>query len=82
MNDMKQFVVERYNEAEKTTHINYGNTIIHSVKLKNGYVIVEHCICRDPIDFNIEEGLNLCKEKVLILLLEIYEPVENKSNRR
>lgn len=82
MDGMKEFVINEYNEAEKTAHIDYGNTIILSVKLKSGYVIIEHCICRDPIKFDIDEGLILCKEKVLNRLLEIYEPVESKSNRR
>jgi len=77
--DKKQFVSEKYNQAEKTTHAVHGNTIIHSVKLTSGDVIVEHCICMDPNNFDIEKGLSLCKEKVIKRLMKMYEPVSGKA---
>lgn len=73
--DIKQFVIDRYNEAEKEAHFVWGNCLILSVKLKSGYVIVEHCICRDPNEFNTEKGIELCKEKVIEHLLSIYDVV-------
>lgn len=80
--DKKRFVAEQYDQAEKTTHVVYGNTIIHSVKLRCGEILVEYCICMDPKDFNIEKGLFLCKEKVIKRLLTIYEPVSCKHTGR
>lgn len=82
MDEMRQFVIDKYDEAEKTAHVDYDKVIILSIKLKNGYVIVEHSICRDPEQFDIEKGFNLCKEKVISHLLKIYEPVESKNDRR
>lgn len=76
--DKNRFVTEKYNQAEKTTHVVHGNTIIHSVKLTSGDVIVEHCICMDPNDFDIEKGLSLCKEKVIKRLIKMHEPVRSK----
>lgn len=77
--DKKQFVTEKYNQAEKTTHVVHGNTVIHSVKLTSGDVIVEHCICMDPNDFDIEKGLSLCKEKVIKRLMKMHEPVSSMA---
>lgn len=79
---MEEFVINEYNQAEKTVHVDYENTIILSVKLKNGYVVVEHAICMDPKQFDVSKGIEICKEKVLNYLLEIYEPVESKLDRR
>ena len=73
--DIKQFVIDRYNEAEKEVHFIWDNCLILSVKLKNGYVIVEHCICRDLKEVDVSKGLELCKEKVMNKLLAIYEVV-------
>lgn len=77
--DKKRFVTEKYNQAEKTTHVVHGNTVIHSVKLTSGDVIVEHCICMDPNDFDIEKGLSLCKEKVIKRLMKMHEPVSSMA---
>lgn len=77
--DKKRFVTERYNQAEKTTHVVHGNTIIHSVKLTSGDILVEHCICMDPNDFDIEKGLSLCKEKVIKRLMNMFEPVRSRT---
>lgn len=74
----KEFVINEYSKAEKTVHLDYGNLIIMSVKLGNGYIVVEHSICMDPKDFDIDKGIEICKEKVLNKLLEIYHPVEIK----
>jgi len=82
LEDIKQFVLERYNEAEKTAHVDYKNTIILSVRLKNRYVVVEHAICMDPKQFDIAKGIEISKEKVINHLLEIYEPVESKLERK
>lgn len=76
---MKKFVIDRYNEAEKTVHIDYNNTIILSIMLKNGFIIVEHCICMNPKEFDIDKGIEICKEKVLNRLFELYHPVEIKN---
>ena len=80
--DLQQFIIDRYNEAEKEAHFVWGNCLIFSVKLKNGYVIVEHCICRDPKEFDTEKGIELCKEKIMKHLLSIYDvvTVENTEN--
>lgn len=75
----KEFVINEYNEAEKTVHLDYGNLIIMSVKLQNGYILVEHSICMDSKEFDIDKGMELCKEKILNRLLEIYHPVEIKD---
>jgi hypothetical protein len=77
--DITQFVLNEYRQAEKSIHIDYGNLIIMSAKLKNGYIVVEHCICMDPKEFNIDKGIEICKEKILSKLFEIYEPVEIKD---
>ena len=77
--DLKEFVINEYNQAEKTVHVDYNNTIILSIMLKNGFIIVEHCICMDPQKFDFVKGIGVCKEKVLNKLLEIYEPVEIKN---
>lgn len=79
MDELKQFVIDRYNQAAKTIHVDYGNLIVMTVKLRNGFIIVEHCICMDPKEFNIDKGIEICKEKVLNKLLEIYHPVEIKD---
>lgn len=76
---MKQFVIDRYNEAKKTVHVDYGNLIIMSVKLKNGYIVVEHCVCMDPKEFDMNKGIEICKERILNKLLEIYHPVKIKD---
>lgn len=73
--DKKQFINDKYSEAEKEIHSVWGNCIILSVKLKNGYVIVEHCICRDPNEFDLVKSINLCKEKVMEKLSAIYDVV-------
>ena len=70
--DKRQFVIDEYNQAEKTVHVDYDNLIIMSVKLRNGYVLVEHCICKDPKEFDIAKGIEICKEKVINHLLSIY----------
>lgn len=80
--DIKEFVINEYNQAEKTVHVDYKNTIILSVKLKNGYVVVKHAICMDPKEFDLVKGIELCKEKVINHLLDIYEPVESKLERK
>lgn len=77
--DKNLFVTEKYNQAEKTTHVVHGNTIIHSVKLTSGDIIVEHCICMDPNDFDIEKGLSLCKEKAIKRLMNMYEHVSGRA---
>lgn len=77
--NMNEFLVEAYNKAEKEAHIVWGNCIVYSVKLKNGFVIVEHCICRNPEQFDIEKGIELCKEKVMQRLKDIYEVVTVKN---
>lgn len=73
------FIINEYNQAEKTVHIDYGNLIIMSAKLQNGYIVVEHSICMDPKDFDIDKGIDICKEKILDKLFEIYDPVEVKD---
>jgi hypothetical protein len=80
--DLKQFVIDRYNEAEKEAHFVFDNCLILSVRLKNGYVIVEHCICRDPKKYDLEKGIELCKDKVIEHLLSIYDvvTVEDPNN--
>lgn len=77
--DKEKYVTDKYNQAEKTTHVVHGNTVIHSVKLTGGDVIVEHCICMDPKQFDIEKGISLCKEKVLKRLMKMYEPVSSRA---
>lgn len=77
--DKRKFVTERYNQAEKTTCAAYGNTTIHIVKLKSGDVIVEHCICMDPKKFDIEKGIEICKEKVIKRLMKMYEPMRGAA---
>ena len=74
-----QFVINEYNQAEKTIHIDYGNLIVMTVNLKNGYIVVDHCICMDPKDFDIDKGIKICKEKILNKLFEIYDPVAIKD---
>lgn len=68
----KEFVINEYNQAEKTIHVDYDNLIIMSVKLKNGYIAVEHCICKDPKEFDLEKGIEMCKEKIINHLSSIY----------
>ncbi|MBS4534984.1 hypothetical protein GOQ29_05050 [Clostridium sp. D2Q-14] len=77
--DMQAFVLNEYNQAEKTIYVDHGNLIVMTVKLSNGYIVVEHCICMDPQEFDIGKGIELCKEKILNKLLEIYDPVEIKN---
>ncbi|CAK7070062.1 Gp49 family protein [Tissierella sp.] len=77
--DLKEFVIKEYNKAEKTIHVDYGNLIIMTVKLGNGYIVVEHCVCMNPKEFDLTKGIEICKEKVLNKLLEIYHPVEIKD---
>ena len=79
MNEIKQFVIDRYNEAQKTIHVDYEKVIVLSVMLSNGYVIVEHCICMDPKEFDLNKGLQLCQDKAFNKLLEIYQPVKVKN---
>lgn len=76
---LDEFVINEYNQAEKTIHVDYGNLIVMTVKLKNGFVIVEHCICMDPKEFDIDKGIQICTEKVLNKLFEIYQPVSIKN---
>ena len=68
----KEFVINEYNQAEKTVHVDYNNLIIMSVKLRNGYIAVEYCICKDPKEFDLPKGIEICKEKVVNHLLSIY----------
>lgn len=77
--DIKEFVINEYSKAEKTIHVDYDNLIIMSAKLENGYIVVEHCICMDPKEFDLTKGIEICKEKVLNKLFEIYHPVEIKN---
>jgi len=76
---LKEFVINEYNQAQKTVHVDYDNVIIMSVKLKNGYVVVEHCICMDPEKFDVAKGIDICKEKVINHLLNVYKPVNIKN---
>lgn len=68
----KEFVINEYNQAEKTIHVDYDNLIIMSVKLRNGYIAVEYCICNDPKEFDLEKGIEMCKGKIINHLLSIY----------
>jgi len=77
--DIKAFVNSEYDKAEKTVHVDYGNLIIMTVKLPNGYIVVEHCICMNPKEFNIEKGMEICKRKIIDELNKIYRPVEIKN---
>ncbi|WP_352420739.1 Gp49 family protein [Proteiniborus sp.] len=77
--DLKEFVINEYNQAEKTVHVDYNNTIILSIMLKNGFIIVEHCICMDPKEFDMHKGIEICKERILNRLFELYHPVEIKN---
>lgn len=70
--DKREFVIDEYNQAEKAIHVDYNNLIIMSVKLRNGYIAVEHCICKDPKEFDLEKGIKICKKKVINHLLSIY----------
>lgn len=79
MQEIKEFVINEYEKAEKTIHVDYGNLIVMTVKLENGYIVVEHSICMDPKDFDIDKGIDICKEKILNKLFEIYDPVEIKD---
>lgn len=76
--DIQAFVINEYDQAEKTIHVDYGNLIVMTVRLGNGFIIVEHCICMNPKEFDLTKGIEICKEKVLNKLLEIYNPVEIK----
>lgn len=77
--DIKDFVLNEYNQAQKAIHIDNGNLIVMTVRLQNGYIVVEHAICMNPKDFDALEGIDICKEKVVNRLFEIYEPVEVKN---
>ena len=77
--DIQAFLINEYDQAEKTIHVDYGNLIVMTVKLGNGYIVVEHCICMNPKEFDLTKGIEICKEKILIKLFEIYDPVEIKD---
>lgn len=79
MEELKDFVINEYKQAEKTIHVDYGNLIVMTAKLENGYIVVEHCICMNPMEFDIEKGRELCESKIIKRLLEIYHPVEIKN---
>ena len=79
MDEMKQFVINEYDQSEKAIHVDYGNLIVMTVKLRNGYIVVEHCICMNPKEFDLEKGIELCKGKVFNKLLELYHPVTIKD---
>ena len=80
--DKRQFVRNEYNQAEKTIHVDYNNLIIMSIKLRNGYIAVEHCICTNPREFDLSKGIEICKEKIINHLLSIYHfrTIENPEN--
>ncbi|MCR2043197.1 Gp49 family protein [Anaerosalibacter massiliensis] len=78
----REFATNEYKKAEKAIHLDYGNLIIMSVKLQNGYILVEHSICMDPEKSDVNKGIEICKEKILSKLLEIYRPVEIKDPKK
>lgn len=75
----KEFIINEYNQAEKTLYTNYNNLMIMTAKLRNGYIVVEHCICKDPEEFDLSKGVEICKDKIINHLLSIYHFREIKS---
>lgn len=78
----REFVINEYNQAEKTLYTNYNNLMVMAAKLRNGHIVVEHCICKDPEEFDFVEGTKICKEKIINHLFAIYDfrTIQNPEN--
>ena len=53
-----------FNEADLNEQVVFHKCLIISVKLKNGFVIVESSACVDPENFDIEIGREICCNRI------------------
>lgn len=53
-----------FNEADLNEQVVFHKCLIISVKLKNGFVIVESSACVDPKNFDIEIGREICCNRI------------------
>ena len=53
-----------FNEADLNEQVVFHKCLIISVKLKNGFVIVESSACADPKNFDIEIGREICCNRI------------------
>lgn len=51
-------------ESEKTVRHEYGKTTVVSLKLPNGFVIVESSSCVDPANYNPELGESIAMKRI------------------
>ena len=82
IDDVKDFIQEV--EVEKFRE---KTTIVKAV-LKNGFVLVEHSSCVDPINFDMELGKSICMERIENKIWELlgfklqYDLLEGEINEK
>jgi len=59
-----EHVNEIFNKANLTENILYDKCLVISVKLQNGFVIVESSACVDPKNFDINMGREICCNRI------------------
>lgn len=60
----KEHIDEILSKTKFTVDEKYNKLTIVTAKLPNGFTIVESSGCVDPINYDRELGIKLCKEKI------------------
>ena len=64
-------IKELLNESLIDKQVVFDKCLIVSVKLPNGFIIVESSACVNPKDFDIEIGTNICMKRIEDKLWEL-----------
>ncbi|MER2226135.1 MAG: Gp49 family protein [Carnobacterium sp.] len=64
-------IKELLNESLIDKQVVFDKCLIVSVKLPNGFIIVESSACINPKDFDIEIGINICMKRIEDKLWEL-----------
>lgn len=69
-----EYIEEIMKNSEIESYTIYGKCMVVHCKLPNGYVIVEHCDCVIPDEYDAEVAYNICMERVenKVRELEMY----------
>lgn len=59
------------NESTVERTVVFGKCLIVSLRLPNGFVIVESSSCIDPNDFDVEIGTDICMKRIEDKLWEL-----------
>ena len=60
-----------FNESDIIEQVFYHKCLVMSIKLINGFVIVESSACVDPTNFDIEIGREICGKRIKDKLWEL-----------